>query len=213
LCTTSPGCTIMCLPCGMRCSSSWAVSSFFTSSRRLPRIEPSEVDHAIDPGHLGPRLSGGGPRTARHARETAGDILVLDAWRGVFASNAPGEMVSPSLTTSGLRPESSRRRRLARGVAHLDLRIEVFLVFDDHRRNAAVDSSSSRFTVTPGIMSLKVSAPPFQKVPERCRDPTAPGPAPVDLLAVTDGDDRADDDVVGLELLVLSSQSGSFQSC
>src|ERR1041385_738038 len=37
LCTTSPGCTMMCLPVAIRCSSSCWVSSFFTTSLRLPR--------------------------------------------------------------------------------------------------------------------------------------------------------------------------------
>ena len=66
------------------------------------------------------------------------------------------------------------------------------------------DSSSSRFTVTPGIMSLKTSVPPFsERTGMLYGSQTARTGALGDLLAVADVKEGADNDVVALELLAL----------
>jgi len=66
------------------------------------------------------------------------------------------------------------------------------------------DSSSSRFTVTPGIMSLKCSEPPFsERTGTLYGIPLSEDVALADLLAVADVQEGTDYDIVVFEFLAV----------
>jgi len=189
----------MCLPCGMRCSSSWAVSSFFTMRRRLPRMEPSKFTtpsmRAISAASFGRRASnssatrgrppgdvlglGGLPRCLGKQRSGRDDVALVDHELGAHRDRVSGD-------------------GLAGVVAHLDLRIEILLVLDNHRRDAPGRLVKFPLHGDPGDRVLEGErAALLGKHRHVVGIPQREHLALVDLLAVGRVDDRTNDDIVG----------------
>ena len=180
MCTTSPGCTMMCLPVAIRCSSSCWVSSFFTTSLRLPRTVPSNETmpsmRDISAASFGRRASNS---SATRGRPPVMSLVFGRLARRLGEQGAGGDDVA--LVDGDLRADGNRigRERLVLRVADFDLRIEIFLVLDDDGGDAARRFVEFALHGDTGDHVLEVQrAALFGEHRECCRDPTARGRRP-----------------------------------
>jgi hypothetical protein len=168
-------------------------------------MEPSKETTPVDAGHLGGFLRAAGFEELGHARKTTGDVLGLGRLTRGLGEQRTG------LDDIALVDRDLRARRdgvsgdwLAVIVADFDLRVEVFLVLDDHGRDAAG-----------GFVELALHGHTRDHVLEveragllgEDRDvigiPLGDGLALGDLLGVGDGEEGADHDRVGLQLAII----------
>ena len=77
LCTTSPGCTMMCLPVAIRCSSSCCGLLVFHDELALAADGAFERHDAVDAGHFGGFLRTTSFEELGDAGKTTGDVLGL----------------------------------------------------------------------------------------------------------------------------------------
>ena len=199
-----------CLPIGMRCSSSRLVCWILDEDAALAADARAEIDDAVDLGDFRGVL-----RTARfeqlgHTRQTAGDVLGL---RG-FARRLGHERAGDDLVAfvhDDVRAGRNRiiRERLALVVDDDDLRMQIFLVFDDDHGFLAG-----------GFVHFLLHRDAFDDVVEFhlarflgenrdvVRIPLHEGLALLDLAAVLHGNDRTDHDVVAFEFAAVFGQDG-----
>ena len=154
----------------MRCSSSASVfGSVDDDHERLPRTEASKIStmpsmRAISAASFGRRAS---KSSATRGRPPVMS-LVLDALRGVLASVSRRPRSCRHSLTFDLRAGREWNKPAISASCHRSTTsicgLQIFLVLDDDRGNdARWCSSSSRFMVTPSIMSLKCSEPAFSE--------------------------------------------------
>src|SRR5690606_18207154 len=164
-----------------------------------------ERDDALDAGHLGGVLRTTGFEELGDAGETTGDVLGLGGLTGGLGEQGAGlddvAFVDDDLGADGNRVGG---QGLAGGVAHLDLRVEVFLVLDDHGRDAAGGFVELVFHGDAADHVLdREGAALFGEHGHVVGIPLGEHTALFDRIAVADMEEGADHDVVGLDLAIL----------
>src|SRR6478609_4760135 len=164
-----------------------------------------ERNDTLDAGHLGGFLRAAGFEQLGHARETTGDVL----GHGRLARRLGEQGTRLDDVTLGDRDLRARRDgvsgdRLAVIVANFDLRIEVFLVLDDHGRDAAGGFVEFALHGHTRDHVLEVErAGLLGENRDVVRIPLGDRLALGDLVRVSHGEEGADHNRVGLELAIV----------
>ena len=169
----------------------------------LAADDGTKVEHAVDLGDLGGVLGLAGLKQLGHARQTAGDVLGLAGFaRGLGEQGAGGDLVVLVHLHVRAGGDGIVRDRVAFLILNDDLRVQVFLVLnDDHRilARGGIDLLFHRDTfndvVEPDGANLLGQDGHVVRIPLHKRA------ALLHLLAIGNGDDRADRDVIILNLL------------
>ena len=169
----------------------------------LASYSRAKINLAVDPGNLGTVLRLACLEQLRYTRQTTGDVLGLGGLSGCLGDQA-ARNDGVSLLHDDMRPGRDRivRDRFTLAVGHDDLRMQIFLVVDDHQRQLAG-----------GFVHLLLDGHTLDDVVEFDRTrflgdnrhviriPLDEHFALLDLAAVRNRDHGADDDIVAFQFV------------
>ncbi len=184
--TRSPVCTIMCLPCGTMCFTSWLFVPC-TTMTRLPRffscmISTSPSISATTAGSFGLRASKSSVTRGRPPVMSC----VSRRFAGFLARAAPAAICWPSIDFQD-RPlgDVVEVEDLPRGVFHDDLRMQVPLVLDDDVGGRSRWRRSRCLIVRPSMRSSQTDlTADFGENRNRVRIPLAQDLADLDVVVL-----------------------------